>query len=358
MAPAETTPALPSDPAMVPPGVEAVSPVPPPDQAPAAWVLPPRKPGPGILAAIGWVILFLALQAGIVVAWVVWDKLVGRGAVTIIIPVVAAGFILEVGLVALALRGDFLRALAVRSIHPLHVLLVLALVLPLATLDISTALWASGLNRQGAGQDVPEIYKGLTDLSVPALVVIACLLPGLGEEIFFRGFLARGLVARYGLLIGVAVSAGLFGLMHADSTGAAHIISTTMLGVAAYLVFLAAKTIWAPFLLHALNNGLAFGTGKLAAYLGDEMPDRMPDFPVMLVLTAAAAVFALMVVFYQTRTRWILPDGSAWAPGYLTTEMPPRMVAARPTIALPQLWAIGAALAACGGFGWALVTSF
>ena len=330
---------------------------PPPEEPPAAWVLPPRKPGPGLLATVGWMFLFLVLQVSAVLSWVGLTRVgvLNRDVSALIVPLIVLNFILEIGLVAAALRGQFLRVLAVRSIHPFHVLLVLALVLPMTTVSVSMALWLSGLNHQPSGPEVPEIYKGLTQLPVPALLVIACLLPGLGEEIFFRGFIARGLVARYGLVIGAAVSSILFGLMHPDS--AAHIASTTLLGVAVYLVFLFTKTIWAPFLLHALNNGIAFGAEKLLAYFGAEMNDASPGIPVKLVVTAAAAVVTLMVVLYQTRTHWILPNGRLWAPGYLTTEMPPRIVAARPTIGVPRLWAVVAALAACGGFGWALVVS-
>lgn len=331
----------------------------PPSQQPeAAWVLPPRQPGPGLLATVGWMLLFLGLQVAFVIPWVivVGLKNLGRHLGTVAIVLVVVNFILEIGLVALALRSQFARVLAVRSIHPIHVVLVLLLVLPLATLDMSIALWGSGRAHQPSGQDVPQVYQGLAELPMPALLVIACLLPALGEEIFFRGFLARGLVARHGLVVGVAVSSILFGLMHPDSL--AHIIATTLLGVAAYAVFLGTKTLWAPVLLHALNNGIAFGAERLFNYFGVEVNGDAPDIPVALVLTAAVAVLALLVVLYQTRTRWVLPSGRPWAPGYLTTEMPPRIVAAHPEIALPRLGAAAAALAACGAFGWALVTSF
>src|SRR5262249_34676180 len=43
----------------------------------------------------------------------------------------------------------------------------------------------------------------------------------------------------------------------------------------------------------------------------------------VLLLAAASAAAAIGLVVYRTRTRWLLPDGTAWSPGYATAEMPP-----------------------------------
>ena len=49
----------------------------------------------------------------------------------------------------------------------------------------------------------------------------------------------------------------------------------------------------------------------------------LPSIAVSLI-----AVIALLVVLYQSRTRWQLPDGSFWSPGYVATDMPSREVGA------------------------------
>ncbi|MHC1684966.1 MAG: CPBP family intramembrane glutamic endopeptidase [Clostridiaceae bacterium] len=56
------------------------------------------------------------------------------------------------------------------------------------------------------------IGQGLTSL-IPALIY-AFLQTGLSEEIFFRGFLTKRLVKKFGLQIGNIVQGLLFGLMH------------------------------------------------------------------------------------------------------------------------------------------------
>src|SRR5439155_12488105 len=47
-----------------------------------------------------------------------------------------------------------------------------------------------------------------------------------------------------------------------------------------------------------------------------------------LVLAAGAAVLLLFFHFFRTRTRWLLPGGEVWSPGYVTAEMPPAEVEA------------------------------
>lgn len=82
-----------------------------------------------------------------------------------------------------------------------------------------------------------------------------CLLPAVGEEVMFRGFLGRGLLARYGLAGGTLLSA-MFSLMHADPVQA---LAVLVLGITLQGVYIATRSLFAPMLLHGLNNALAFG---------------------------------------------------------------------------------------------------
>ena len=59
-----------------------------------------------------------------------------------------------------------------------------------------------------------EQFMELARESWMAILLLGCLLPAVGEELFFRGFLGRGLVARYGLVRGVALTSLAFGLLH------------------------------------------------------------------------------------------------------------------------------------------------
>ena len=74
------------------------------------------------------------------------------------------------------------------------------------------------------------------------------------EEVFFRGFLFAGLAARYGLYVGVAVSAALFALVHFSL---ATIIPIFVTGVLFALVYHTTKSIWIPMAAHSAQNILA-----------------------------------------------------------------------------------------------------
>src|SRR5262249_44984257 len=82
---------------------------------------------------------------------------------------------------------------------------------------------------------------------------------------------------------------------------------------------------WAPVLLHALNNALVLAGTRLAQDAGLDLAGQYdaPHLAPSSVLAAGAAVLLLFFLFYRTRTRWLLPGGGEWSPGYVTAEMPP-----------------------------------
>lgn len=94
----------------------------------------------------------------------------------------------------------------------------------------------------------------LPNLSWP-LVAVMLLLFGIGvpfaEESFFRGVLYTWLRERWGVSVGVIVSAVVFGVIHGVPW---LIISTIPLGIAAALVYERSRTLWAPVVVHAIFN--------------------------------------------------------------------------------------------------------
>lgn len=78
--------------------------------------------------------------------------------------------------------------------------------------------------------------------------------PAVGEELFCRGFLGRGLVARHGPVMGVAITSLLFGIMHIIPAQAAY---AAVLGLLLHLLALAGKSLWLPMVAHFLNNAIS-----------------------------------------------------------------------------------------------------
>lgn len=161
--------------------------------------------------------------------------------------------------------------------------------------------------------------------AVAAIVLFGGLLPALGEELFFRGFLGRGLVARWGPVRGVLLTSLLFGAMHL------HPVQATMaavLGVVLHAVYLWTRSLVAPMVLHAVYNCQVFLINVYAPSIWPDLPDA-EHLPLCLALTATAATFGLLALLYRSRVRWVREDGSDWSPGFPSGETPPSSAAAR-----------------------------
>jgi tetratricopeptide (TPR) repeat protein len=178
-------------------------------------------------------------------------------------------------------------------------------------------------------------------------MLVGCLLPALGEEAFFRGFLSRGLVGRYGIARGTLLAAGLFGAMHIIPS---NICAALILGIACQMVFLSARSLSAPITLHVLYNLTLLAIDKLDGWAHVGLFHADGSLSAGLVALALATVAGLMVLLYQTRVRWVLPDGQPWSPGYPTAEMPPAAVAAAPRRGTAGLAGPALAFAAYLGF--------
>lgn len=355
-----------------PPAVLPVWPAEPPMVQPVEPIPPP---GPHIGWALLWFIGFFAFQiilgiglgAGIIILMIARD---GREALRdgpkaifaeswsfliIFIGSTAGNLLYALAAAGVMLRERFRRALALRGVHPLHVgfILLLAPVMLLTAGECGN--WAREVLPDLELND--EAYRELAKSVFPLVLFAGCVLPGVGEEILFRGFLGRGLVARHGFLLGLLFSSVLFGLAHLNPP---QVVATGLLGCGFHSIFLSSKSLIAPMLAHALNNGLAFGLMKFGEELKLATPGVTDDghMPPLLALAALGATIGLLVLFYHVRARWILPDGSLWQPGYLTAEMPPAELGASVRLNPPPLWAIGLALATYGTFvgvfGWKL----
>ena len=147
-----------------------------------------------------------------------------------------------------------------------HTLLIVGAVLPLAIL--SGQLYRLCLGWLGlSGGDTNQLVQSLSfQVSYPILVVAIALGPAVGEELVFRGLIGQGLIQRWGRLRGVCTTAALFALAHVSP---AHAIATLPLGLFLHWVYLQTRSLWAPILLHFLNNLLVI---TLAHFQLGELP--------------------------------------------------------------------------------------
>jgi membrane protease YdiL (CAAX protease family) len=252
----------------------------------------------------------------------------------------------------LVLRTRFFRALAIRLPTLSHVLIICLLAPPLYLLVLQVAVLVTPfLPSLGLLDELGESIKGAP---WPLVLVAGAIFPGISEEIFCRGFLGRGLVARWGVIIGTLLASIIFGLIHVEPVQAVY---------AAFIlqfIYIASKSLLAPMLLHALNNSIAF----LPTVFREDRPEipnlldgweKDGGLPWAVLVTAIAVVASLLLLVWQSRVRWYRGDGALWNPGYVTAETPPARVQPRARSAWPRWWGVLLMLIAYAAFALVLL---
>jgi membrane protease YdiL (CAAX protease family) len=345
----------------------------------------PAKPRPGFWEALVWCLLFVAVQvagavAVILVAFTVYalsaekpDKFVTdqldtfqrafdantpadqRPAVPTEFGASLAWGMLAAQFAALALvlvvlprriGRDWKRQLAVRAPSKLHVIVVVLIapgfiVLP----DLVQALWTSATGARVS--DGAESLRGVFGLlPLPLALLAVAIGPGIVEEFWCRGFVGRGLVARAGMVWGVLLTSVLFALMHGNPNG---LLAYVLMGAYLHFVYFATRSIWAPVLLHALNNGTA-----ILIVLLNGAPDPNAGTPMVLYVAALAVVIFGSVALWTSRTTLEPTDrkAPAWEPEYPGVSVPPASANARlwPEAVSPAALVLG--VASVGAFAY------
>lgn len=375
------------------------------DQPPLVLpVAPPEKPkpGPGLGGAILWCLAFLAVQLGsalLVLAGVLCvqafrspdpgqfliDQLTGLGAAAAATkpnepprpPVpVEIGQALAYGMLAAQIGSlllillvfprrigpDWKRQLGVRKPAGLHVLLAV-LVVPgfMLLADSIQELFSllTGIRQPPANEALNATFR-----TVPGVVTFlaVALGPGLVEELWCRGFIGRGLSARYGIKTGVFITSLLFGLLHMDPS---QVFITGLMGAYLHFVYLATRSIWVPMLVHMSNNGLAVLivlTPSLSAAAQRYKDDEKGMRAVMDIAALGLLIF-VSVALWTSRAEVVRvkpqpgdedwrPDG--WEPEYPGVSAPPPGVPAKIAHATVSPAAVVLALASFAALAYLL----
>jgi uncharacterized protein len=334
--------------------------------------------GPGLCESVGWTIGYLIVQVVVALALVVlllllafrgwpdepvrilevlesingadltWLSVYVTGGATL-----GALFVI-VPAACLRLRPAPRQALGTHLVNARQMVLLAGVVLPLAILSdelyrAASLVWDAlrmrlaelwlPLEQFGALDTMDLIQSQTASTSWPLLLVIVGVGPAIGEEIVFRGVIGRGLINRLGVVWGVLITSLLFAGAHGTP---AHAVATLPLAVFLHLTYLATRTIWAPILVHFLNNALSVTMLKFG--LGENVSVSWG-----MLCSAAIYVIALGTILWQTRDRSIRDQPPVWTP-------PPRSDLTSPWRVAPQ-WITLMATTGVLGFTWSFVTS-
>jgi membrane protease YdiL (CAAX protease family) len=241
-------------------------------------------------------------------------------------------------------RPDGIRRLGLRLPAPGHWVLVALLMPPLWLLCNSLQSYMVRFFPQ-SGQQLDELFNSLSTASLPLLIAVVGVGPALGEELLFRGLIGRGLIARGGFVGGITVTSVLFGLMHVNPAQAVGVVP---LGIAMHYVYLTTRSFWAPVTFHFCNNALSVILLKHDDVV--ELQSGMQaGIPWHAMTIASAMVLAVVILLWQTRVRYVLPDGSIWDPGFASSAVPPTELGARAERQSPrQILLLGGAVNSLG----------
>ncbi len=148
---------------------------------------------------------------------------------------------------------------------------------------------AEELVRRTMGQElttgllIVRIANKSSVLELLGLLLSVAVLPGIAEEILFRGVITRQL-SRYSKLEVLVLPSVLFGLAHLEPAQAA---GTMILGLAFGFARLATGSILPAVAAHILNNGLVLSL----AFLSQEepTPESGIEWPMLLIAASVAA---------------------------------------------------------------------
>jgi membrane protease YdiL (CAAX protease family) len=219
-------------------------------------------------------------------------------------------------------RSEATRILGLRRPDLLHLFIVVLFVWPLWVVgsgmgDLIDYLIPIPWDIQG------EAIKKLATTGLLSIVVAGSFFPAVGEEIFFRGFLGRGLVARYGVVAGVLLTSLAFGLFHFTPS---QIAGTFVIGLGFHTVFLTTKALPAAMLLHFLINcqGLMI-LSRQPAQNDPPIPNvaSFSGFEPYLAFLAIPTVGLLGLILYRLRTRWQFTSEKPSPMTYVSGETPP-----------------------------------
>lgn len=319
-------------------------------------------PGPGLLEAglwwIGFLVTHVVAGIGMMIVYVVWkvvtsgidfgDPAATKGLIEGTLKEPAIGPILgemlifvAVAIVAGLLRigRNPLRKLGTTSISGQHLVLIIGGAFPLMIFCGSlhhhlNAAWDALLKAVPSLQmfdttNINTFMATLKDVPIPLLLLAIAVCPAVGEEIIFRGVIGRGLVARYGVVIGVLLTSCFFAFAHIHP---AHSLAVLPLGIYLHVAYLSTRSWVAPVLVHFINNAVAVGMMQVADRLqGNKLADDAAQ-PAWVIAVTGCIAFGTMVALWKSRIEYRDEHGENWDPGYQTVEQPPQRVAAVPVM--------------------------
>jgi len=192
-------------------------------------------------------------------------------------------------------KSDIKKVLRFNSINPLNFGIVLLLSIPVMIIVGTVSQLINFLFP--FPESYLEMMKNLVQMngiSTWKLLFVIAVLPGICEEIMFRGFIINAFTKK-GFWYAIIITGILFGIMHLDPF---RLIPVTILGIWMGYLLLKTNTILLPIFAHFINNAFAVLLGKY----GESIPiiNKLiieQEFSWWLIIPAVLAFVWLLKIF-------------------------------------------------------------
>ncbi len=184
--------------------------------------------------------------------------------------------------------------------------------LPLALLTIGAVVVIDFLT---AGSEailpLPEKYQRAMDeimlaTSAPQFAYkffLLCILPGVCEEIFFRGFCQTSIAARKGNAVAIVITGAVFALLHGNPW---HIHLYFILGCFLSWIYAVSGTLWVPIACHVFNNAWTFTNHTFDTTPPLEGVSTMINALILIAGVALAILGGILFLMTYKRAREII----------------------------------------------------
>lgn len=200
----------------------------------------------------------------------------------------------QVVFIALALGAALLssedwrqRLRLVRGRMPIWTWPILAMATPAIGFATSIVLGALVSEPSDHAQQLERMLRDYDPRLVPLLFLLVAALPGLAEELLYRGYVQSRLLRAWPARISILLSAVMFGIAHIDPF---HALTVIPLGVWLGVIAWKADSLGPAILGHMTNNGLALLLARSV-----DRASTPPTVPPALGVAVFAAFACLMI---------------------------------------------------------------
>ncbi|MFM2097127.1 MAG: hypothetical protein RIS70_4251 [Planctomycetota bacterium] len=176
--------------------------------------------------------------------------------------------------------------------------MVLALATPAVGFITSIILSQLTRDRGTNMETMQQVFRAHTGAFFYVMVAIVGILPGICEELFFRGYVQTRLLTRFPPLVAIGTTSLLFSIAHLDPL---HAVAVFPLGVWLGIIAWQSRSIWPSVIGHTINNSAAVLLTQFAGNPKTTTPSVGAAIVVLLIFTITGTSLLLSLILLLAR---------------------------------------------------------